>query len=194
MPPLLPKSTLRRALKATLAAINPTDRMNASQRLTNHLLASDLYQSANTILAYAALPNEISLDLFITTALAEGKRVCIPAIDWDAKSMAPAQIRNLDTDLEIGRYGVRAALSSCPLVELNDIDLILIPGLAFDRSFNRLGRGAGFYDRMIESLPSPRPLLVGVCFSCQIVDAVPTEPHDHPMDRVITEIGELEPE
>jgi len=185
------KPTLRITLKATLAAINSADHTNASQSLTSHLLASDLYRSATTILAYAALPTEISLDPFITHALADGKHIYIPAINWDAKSMSPAQINNLDTDLEIGRYGVRAPTPSCLLVEPSDIDLILIPGLAFDHDFNRLGRGAGFYDRLIESLPSPRPPLVGVCFVCQIVDAVPTEPHDHPMDRVITEIGEL---
>jgi len=191
MPPPIPKSTLRTTIKGILAAIIPADRNNAAQSLTSHLLASDLYRSADTILAYAALPTEISLDPFITHALADGKRLCIPAINWDDKSMSPAQIDNLDTDLEIGRYGVRAPLPRCPLVEPSDIDLILIPGLAFDRSCNRLGRGAGFYDRLIESLKAPRPPLVGVCFACQIVDAVPTEPHDHPMDRVITEIGEL---
>jgi len=193
MPPLLPKSTLRRALKDILQKIHPIDRVDFSKQLTDHLHASNIYRSATTILAYAALPAEISLDSLVTHALADGKRICIPAIDWDAKTMLPVEIRNLDTDLQIGRYGIRAPMVSSPMVEPNDIDLILIPGLAFDRSFNRLGRGAGFYDRMIETLPTPRPVLVGVCFSCQIVDAVPTEPHDHSMDRVITEIGELEP-
>ncbi|MBL4697550.1 MAG: 5-formyltetrahydrofolate cyclo-ligase [Phycisphaerales bacterium] len=187
------KPALRSTLKATLAAIPPQDRTNQSNQLTPHLLTSNLYQAAATILAYAALPTEISLDPFITLALAEGKRICIPTINWESKAMQPAQILNLDTDLEIGRYGVRTPLPSCPLVEPNEINLILIPGLAFDRDFNRLGRGAGFYDRLIDSLPTPRPPLVGVCFASQIVANVPTEPHDHPMDRVITETGFIEP-
>jgi len=187
------KLVLRSILKVSLDAISPADRLIKSQQLAKYLLDSDLYQSATAILCYAALPTEISLDPFIKHALADGKRVCIPAIDWASKTMSPAQIRNLDTDLETGRYGVRAPIDGCPLVEPSDIDLILIPGLAFDRSFNRLGRGAGFYDRMIESLPTPRPPLIGVCFASQILDTVPTEPHDHPMDRVITEIGLIEP-
>lgn len=193
MPNTPSKPALRSALKATLAAITPHDHTEFSQQLADHLLASDLYQSATTILAYAALPTEISLDPFITQALVNGKNICIPTIDWQSKSMKPAQIRNLDTDLEIGRYGVRTPNERCPLVEPNDIDLILIPGLAFDREFNRLGRGAGFYDRMIDSLSAPRSPLVGVCFSAQIVEKIPTEPHDHPMDRVITQIGIVEP-
>ncbi len=189
--PTLTKPALRAATQSTLNAIDPADRVNASHRLAEHLQGSDLYRSASTIFAYAALPSEISLDPFMAAALADGKCICIPAIDWATKSMSPAQIHNLDTDLESGRYGVRVPIAACPLVEPNNIDLFLIPGLAFDRSFNRLGRGAGFYDRLIESLPSPRPQLAGVCFASQIVETVPTEPHDHPMDRIITEIGEL---
>lgn len=113
--------------------------------------------------------------------------------------MQPAVIENLDTDLETGRYGVRSPRDRCPLVEPQNIDLILVPGLGFDRDLNRLGRGAGFYDRMIESLietlgtASTRPVLVGVCFNCQIVERVPTQAHDFPMDRIITQTGFIEP-
>lgn len=186
------KSDLRPTIKSTLESISPSSRNTLSNQLTTHLLQSNLYASATTILAYAALPTELNLDPFITCALAENKRICIPTIDWSSKSMQPALIQNLDTDLEIGRYGVRTPLAMCPLVEPNEIDLILIPGLAFDRDLNRLGRGAGFYDRMIDRLSSPRPPLVGICFDSQILLTVPTEPHDHPMDRVITNTGFLE--
>lgn len=195
VPPRHTKLDLRTTLKAALVDIPPASRIALSNQLTKHLLNSTLYQSsATTILAYAALPTEISLDPFITTALANGKRICIPQIDWASKSMRPAQINNLDTDLETGRYAVRTPHNGCPVVDTKKIDLILIPGLAFDTQGRRLGRGAGFYDRMIDSLPSPRPLLVGVCFANQIVETVPTEPHDHPMDRVITENGFIKPQ
>lgn len=111
--------------------------------------------------------------------------------------MQPAQLRSVDADLELSRYGVRTPKNGCKLVEPHELDLILIPGLAFDRHLNRLGRGAGFYDRMISQFdhdPSfTHPQLVGVCYQCQIVDTVPIEPHDHPMDRVITELGQQFP-
>ncbi len=198
--PLLPtKSSLRAALKPILNSISQANRTLSSHQISEHLLRSERYTSASTILAYAALPSELDLDPFINTALEDGKRVCIPAIDWARKTMQPAVIENLDTDLETGRYGVRSPRDRCPLVEPQNIDLILVPGLGFDRDLNRLGRGAGFYDRMIESLietlgtASTRPVLVGVCFNCQIVERVPTQAHDFPMDRIITQTGFIEP-
>ncbi len=193
MPPIPPKPELRATLKPILAAIPPSTQLAASNSISNHLLNSLTYQSASTILAYAALPAELSLDPLILEALADNKRICIPQINWEDKSMRPAQIHNLDSDLQTGRYGVRTPINGCPLVETHELDLILIPGLAFDRQGNRLGRGAGFYDRLISTLDrtDKRPSLVGVCYQCQIVDRVPTEPHDYPMDRVITENGFL---
>ncbi len=195
MPSLPAKSDLRATSKAILATITPPDRARRSDRLAEHLLGWEEIQHASTILAYAALPTEISLDPFIIAALGQGKRLCVPRIEWDTRSMHPAQIRNLDADLTITEHHIRTPTPTCPLIEPDEIDLVLIPGLAFDRDLNRLGRGAGFYDRMIETMPArpARPGLVGVCFADQIVERVPTEPHDHPMDRIITEAGLIDP-
>ncbi len=193
-PPSSPsKPELRATLKPILAVIPPSTQLAASNSISNHLLNSPTYQAASTILAYASLPTELSLDPLILAALADNKRICIPQINWEDKSMRPTQIHNLDEDLQTGRYGVRTPIDGCSLVETHELDLILIPGLAFDRQSNRLGRGAGFYDRLISTLDrsDKRPSLVGVCYQCQIVDRVPTEPHDHPMDWVITENGFL---
>jgi len=189
MPTPISKPVLRSTLKAGLGGISTQSRTELSAQLCEQVLASRMYGAARTILCYASLPNEIDLDPLITHALGDGKRVCVPMIDWERKSMWAAEIHNLDTDLVVGRYGVRTPVDGCLLVEPDDIDLILIPGLGFDRDLNRLGRGAGFYDRMIAGLSQPRPPLVGVCFASQIIAKVPTEAHDFPMDRVITENG-----
>ena len=132
--------------------------------------------------------------MLLTAALAANKSIAIPDIDWPHKSMSPRQITNLHTDLIPGRYDIRVPAPGCPLVEPKSLDAILLPGLAFDRAGNRLGRGAGFYDRFISSLHDAghRPALIGVCYHAQIVDSVPTEPHDHRVDRVITELGPLD--
>jgi len=102
--------------------------------------------------------------------------------------MRPVQIRSLDNDLQIGRYGLRSPSSRCTPIPDAQIDLALIPGLGFDSSGRRLGRGAGFYDRWIENrLKYSEPLtLVGVCFDEQLIEQVPTDPHDQTMDRVVT--------
>lgn len=187
------KAQLRSSLKATLDAMSMNDRAAASSRLVDQILDSEAYRTAKAILAYASMPAEISVDALIDQGLGDGKMICVPTIDWVSKSMQPTRIQNLDTDLQTGRYGVRVPREGCPVVGHHEIDLILVPGRGFDLNGHRLGRGGGFYDRFIESLPpTNRPLLLGVCFGCQIVDRVPTEPHDHPMDRVVTERGFIE--
>ena len=182
------KPQLRSTLKATLAAITPQSGTLASEKLCDQIIASDLYRSASTILAYAALPSEISLDPLINQAFVDHKTVCLPSVDWDAKTMNPVQIRSLDKDLQIGRYGLRSPTSDCKPVPDAQIALALIPGLGFDPSGQRLGRGAGFYDRWIEQrLRCDQKLsLVGVCFDQQIVERIPTDPHDQIMHRVVT--------
>ncbi len=187
------KSHKREQAKQQLSLLSTIEQADHAQAITPHLLTA--LTSASTILAYAALPTELSLDPFIASALAAGHQVCIPRIDWDTKSMTPVAITNLADDLESGRYDIRVPKPGLALVEPAQLDVILLPGLAFDRAGNRLGRGAGFYDRFISALHDAghRPTLIGVCYQAQIVDSVPTEPHDHRVDRVITERGPLEP-
>ncbi len=188
------KAELRSSLKALIPTVARDAHLIATS-ISPHLFADPAISTASTILAYASFANELSLDPFITAALAQGKRVAIPSIDWARKSMTAHQISNLDTDLIPGRYDIRVPLTGCPVVEPAQIDVILLPGLAFDRAGNRLGRGAGFYDRYISALKDAghNPTLIGVCYHAQIVDSVPTEPHDHRVDRVITELGPLDP-
>lgn len=195
VPPTTPKHALRKALKQRLSKRSTIEQAEHAQSIAPHLLADPTLSSASTILAYAASPPEISLDPFITDAIKQGKRIAIPSIDWARKSMTAHQISNLDTDLIPGRYDIRVPRAGCPVVEPAQIDVILIPGLAFDRAGNRLGRGAGFYDRYITALKDEghNPTLIGVCYHAQIVNSVPTEPHDHRVDRVITELGPLDP-
>lgn len=187
------KATQRTQLKAILASIDTSQRQTASEQIAAHLHGA--LKQASTILAYAALPTEVSLDPFIASALAEGKQICIPRIDWAIKSMTSVAITNLADDLETGRYDIRVPKPGCALVEPAQLDVILLPGLAFDRVGNRLGRGAGFYDRFISALHDAghRPTLIGVCYDAQILDSVPTEAHDHRVDLVITPRGPLGP-
>jgi len=178
-------------MKSRLAMISPDERSEAGERVAGHLLGDEAVQAAGTILAYAALPTELDLDPFIRALLTRAVRVCVPAVDWESKSMTPVEIRDLDRDLRSGRYGVRGPQPGCMPVEPSEIDLIVLPGLGFDRRGNRLGRGAGFYDRMLGAMrrQSLSAHLIGVCYEIQLVDEVPVEEHDHPVDRVITEQG-----
>ncbi|MGJ8637567.1 MAG: 5-formyltetrahydrofolate cyclo-ligase [Phycisphaerales bacterium] len=184
----LTKAHLRNTLKSALALMSDEQRDQQTRLLIEQIAGSDLYRSATTILAYASLPSEISIDSLINHALSGDKVVCIPAVDWDQKMMHAVSIRSLDKDLQTGRYGLRSPCTSCKPIPAHEISLALIPGLGFDPSGRRLGRGAGFYDRWIgDRLKHGNPLsLVGVCFDEQLVERIPTDPHDQPMDRVVT--------
>jgi 5-formyltetrahydrofolate cyclo-ligase len=181
------KSQLRQSLKASLNAMSDEQRAKAASMLTTRITTSDLIQHS-IILAYASLPTELSLDPLINHSLATQKTVCIPAVDWDSKTMQPVQIESLDNNLQIGRYDLRSPRIDCKPIPDDQITLALIPGLGFDPAGNRLGRGAGFYDRWIEARRRRDvPItLVGVCFDEQIVERIPTDPHDQRMDMVIT--------
>lgn len=189
------KKTLRRTASQRLSELSIIEQSQHADAIAPHLLSATAHAPPATILAYAAFAPELSLDPFIHAALLMGVRIAIPSIDWTRKSMSAHQISNLDADLTPGRYDIRVPRDGCALVEPEQIDVIFLPGLAFDRAGNRLGRGAGFYDRYVNALKDSghNPTLIGVCHHAQIVDSVPTDPHDHRVDRVITELGPLDP-
>lgn len=189
------KRALRRRLRATLDSIGPPRLSVHAERIARHLLDDPGLGDAVAVLAYASFSGELSLDPFIRGALARGQRVAIPEIDWERKSMVPREISSLDGDLVLGRYDIRVPVARCPRLPDETIGAILVPALAFDPSGNRLGRGAGFYDRFVGSLRERghRPTLIGVCHHAQVTGSVPTEPHDMRVDRVITERGPLAP-
>ncbi len=186
------KSQMRSAMKMALAAMGDEDRRGRSDEICAQIERLDVYRDASTIMMYAAMPGEVDLDGLMRSALESGKRVCVPRVDWDASAMVPAAIANLDSDLVVGRYGVRSAGGNCVEIPVSGLELVLVPGLAFDRDGGRLGRGGGFYDRLLGGdIGCP---VIGVCFACQVVGCVASESHDCAVDRVVCEDGELERE
>lgn len=181
-----PKRSLREDLKHTLAQITPDQRTNAALKVADQLRALPEYQRATTILAYAALPTELDLDPFIRAALTDSKSIALPRTEPSGTGMHPVLISNLDDDLETGRYRIRSPRSTCDRADPHDIDLVLVPGLGFDESMSRLGRGAGFYDRWIHAHPREDTRLVGVSYDEQLVDRIPTDAHDRAMDLLVT--------
>ena len=114
-----------------------------------------------------------------------GKTVCLPRVDWDAKGMVPAVVTDLTT-LVTHRHGIAEPGERAPVVAVEDLDLILVPGVAFDERCNRLGRGGGFYDRFLGGVGPDTPV-AGIAFELQMVRSVPMERHDRAMDAVVTE-------
>lgn len=133
---------------------------------------------------------EVDIRPLIALALREGKRVCFPRVDWKRRRLVPALVNSIRQDLEADparpKLGLRQPRADCPAIPAKRLDLILVPGVAFDRRGGRLGRGGGFYDRFLSSVPRPGPILLAAAFGPQIVDRVPMEAHDQAVDIIVT--------
>jgi 5-formyltetrahydrofolate cyclo-ligase len=169
------KQILRAQMKAALREFS--EKSAASAALQEHLRGSSLWSAARVIYGFASLASEPD---WIGTDWPVDKVLAFPRTSPSGLAFF------IGRELLSGPFGAPEPVGSIPAPPP---DLVLVPGLAFDRAGHRLGRGGGFYDRFLETLPSPRPTLCGVCFSCQIVPAVPREAHDARVDFVLTEEG-----
>jgi len=140
---------------------------------------------------FISTPIEIDLTLLLETSLAERKVVCLPRMDWAAREMTPIAVITSQFPREVRKYGIVEPKGD-HIVAMIDLDLVVVPGLAFDTKGGRLGRGGGFYDRFLagfrESARSSAKVC-GLCFDVQLIPEVPSEPHDVLLDAVITESG-----
>lgn len=170
---------------AKLRAGTPVELARWSQQICSRILASEWFNSARAVMIYIATPEEPDLSQIAKACFSSGKHLIAARPAWDSCLLAPASITNLESDLVAGRHGLREPAPHCPPVNPDQIDLILVPGVAFDSRGVRLGRGGGFYDRFLcrQELRARR---VGVAFDLQIVDRIPAEPHDAALEAVIT--------
>ncbi|MEM9372569.1 MAG: 5-formyltetrahydrofolate cyclo-ligase [Planctomycetota bacterium] len=190
------KATLRASVSRAVARMRDGEREHASERIVRSIADSGWWQSAGCALIYASDGTEPDVDALIEIARDARKPLAVPGIDWASRSIQPRLVRSAD-DLEIGRHGIRVPRQTCQDAEPGSIDLVLVPGVAFDRSGGRLGRGGGFYDRFLASgrarpmgAGGVTPTAFGVGFAAQIVERVPMEPHDQRMDGLVTDAGD----
>lgn len=178
------KRRLRLEIEARRNALTDAQRDAASRAIVAHVLAMPEYAASSRVAAYVALPGEASLAGLLEDVLASGRGLLLPRVEGRLLAFVPA--RDLGR-LGRGPHGLREPVGEAG-VGLRADDLVVAPGVAFDRRGGRLGRGGGFYDR---SLPRGRdaPLVFGVAFAVQVVEQVPLEPHDRRMDGVVTEAG-----
>ncbi len=175
------KAQMRRAIGEQVRAMTQSERAEKSARIAKRIFSLPGYQRARSVFFYAGLENEPDTLGMIRKMIAEGKRVYLPVTRERGVMDA---VRVLDTaHLRPARYGILEPPEG-ETAPPDSLDLILLPGAAFDRSLFRLGRGAGFYDRYLEHT---RALTVGVAFSCQLVDEVPREAHDKRVSMLILE-------
>lgn len=174
------KRALRRTLRQWRRSLGPTDVARWSALICESVAQLPEWQSARVPLLYHALPGEV--DLRVLASVAAGRRLVWPVV---AGRDRPLLLR-AGTPTVAGRLGILEPPPSAPEVAPETVDLVVVPGLAFDRMGRRLGQGGGFYDRTLALITAPR---LAVCFSGQLVDHVPSTEQDLPMDLVVHEQG-----
>jgi 5-formyltetrahydrofolate cyclo-ligase len=180
------KKALRRSARSLILALGPQERASQEAALIRLFDKLPGYAEASTVLLYAkAFAEELETRPFLIHALEAGKRVILPKVDRQRQPMRLFQILDPSLDLEPGTLAIPEPRAQCLPVEPEEIDWVLVPGLAFDLHCYRLGRGAGHYDLLLPRLrPDASRWALG--FDCQVVEELPTEPHDVPVDGVAT--------
>lgn len=175
------KAALRTELRGRLAAMKTLVRAQEEDLVNAAIVSDEDWREAQTVLVFKAVRTELSVVSATNAAFRAGKRVCFPRV-------APGDVLTLHevadwSQLTPGAYGIPEPSADAPLVTPMVVDVALVPGLGFTAAGARLGQGGGFYDRL---LPMLGGVSWGVGFSQQLLDVLPAEPHDRPVDRVIT--------
>jgi 5-formyltetrahydrofolate cyclo-ligase len=177
------KKEMRRAVLAELRAMDPAALAKQSDAACATFITLDFFRRARTVMLYVPMEGEPRLTLLERACRDEGKTLCVPRTDWAGKALRPARVESL-TDCKADERGVPQPPPGAAAVDLDRLDLIVVPGVAFDRSGMRLGRGGGFYDRFLASL-GLRATLAAVALGPQLVERVPSEGHDRRLDAIV---------
>ncbi len=177
------KKRLRALIRKNRRALQEAFFRRESEAFLPFLSALPEWKRARTVMAYAALQGEPDLSPVLREILCSGRRLVLPRCEGE--SIIPRLVTGLSR-LSPGAYGIPEPGEGCPAVRPEEIDLLLVPGLAFDREGFRLGQGGGYYDRF---LPQARGFRLGVCHAFELLPAVPREAHDARMDGAMTGDG-----
>ncbi len=180
------KRRVRKEMKATLAGMSAEAAARKSRDACSLLLGCEEFLRARTVMLYLSMPRELDVAPALHAAWAQGKRVLVPRVDLRVPEMIAVEIRSLETDVAPGTLGILEPLARDPVAP-GDIDLVIVPGLAFDNRGRRLGRGAGFYDRFLSD-PHLRATACGIAFAEQVIAAVPVDDHDVPLHMLVTDL------
>ena len=178
------KQSIRREIRARRQSLPQEARDEAAQQAISHLLAWDVYRSARSVLAYAAVRGELDVRALLEDALACGKALCLPRCEAGGE-MTARRVTGLRA-LERSAYGIPEPGPGAPVCAAGEIDLAIVPGIAFDARGVRIGQGGGYYDRF---LPRFRGVAAGIGYTFQVYEALPSLSHDAAVDYVIHPAG-----
>lgn len=173
------KAELRKSIRQAKARQDAVQLQAWSHALCRYILGDGMWRSAGVVLLYHALPDEVDTRLLIDAGRRMGKTVLLPVCVGDE-----LELRVFDGVTRMGAYGIQEPVGEV-FTGFDRIDLAIVPGMAFDALGNRLGRGKGYYDRLLPRLKAYR---MGLCFPFQLVEQVPVEDNDVRMNEVVSRI------
>ena len=168
------KAELRERMREEAKRHSAEERVGASRQICERIRQQQFWRNARSVLLFVPTADEPDIAILMN----EGKRVSLPAFN---KKLGQYEARELKGDLVLGRFGILEPHSACPLS--GALDLVLAPGIAFALDGSRLGRGKGYYDRLLAELEAVK---VGVCFDWQVLAEIPNDAHDVKMDHLVT--------
>lgn len=174
------KSEIRKQIKARKAQFSRAQLADFSQAITNRLLHHPRLKAAKTILLYYSLPDEVDTHELVNRLVTMGKQILLPVV-IDGENLEVRHYRG-SQDLREGSFHILEPVGE-PFTAYDQIDLVVVPGVGFDAAGNRLGRGKGYYDRLLRQMPDTYKL--GVCFDFQKVETIPTDQYDIQMHEVL---------
>jgi 5-formyltetrahydrofolate cyclo-ligase len=179
------KGDTRKQILRARNAMTPEEITSVSHAIVKRLIELDPIRGASTVMVYLAFGSEVLADDLVLWGWGERKRIAVPLCRPVRRQLIACRIESFD-ELERGHYGIREPMADLIRpVPPEEIDVIVVPAVAFDRQGHRLGYGGGYYDRFFPGVP--RAIRIGIAFARQIVEEIPVDPHDVEMDRIVTE-------
>ena len=179
------KEVIRKDILKIRMNMPKSEVIEKSEKIKNRLFEISKYRNAQTILFYISYDNEVYTHNMIKESMSRGKTIVVPKSDKKNRKLILSELTNWK-DLEVGAYNILEPKKNyIKEVSIESIDLIIVPGVVFDRNGNRIGHGMGYYDRLLKKSHNiPR---IGLAFEFQIVKKIPIESHDLPVNKIITE-------
>lgn len=175
------KNELRKIIRAEKKTVSLEEKLRRSEPIMRKVESLEQFQKADTILLYWSMDDEVQTHAFVERWY-KSKTILLPCVDGD--DLRLRQYTGPDCMQAGEQFGIGEPTGE-EFTSLDSIEMIMVPGVAFDRKNNRMGRGRGFYDRMLKS--TPNAYKVGVAFNFQLFDQIPVEPFDVAMNQVIVE-------
>ena len=183
------KKALRKEILTKRSILDAVEKEEKDRKILDEFYESNYYREAKNIFIYISYDSEINTKGIINKALMDNKKIYVPRTEFKTRLMDAVEITSLDNLIE-SEYGILEPSVEEPHIDPNEIDLIVVPGVAFDRNGGRMGYGAGFYDRYFKKINEDnmkKVIKLALAYDFQILEKIPMNEQDVPVNYIITE-------